>query len=174
MNAKLTDVIVTKHAADQAESRFNVNDPYNWVRQKAKSADFISVICNSQGKPARLFAKKGVCLAVDYTEDKVITVYEGNKSPISDKLARFAKKELAKAEKDEVRTIRKADILRGEIEMELGELRIKLARSRSLPKQLAYKARISALEMRLADLPEEKNEARRKKTQVVKGFAAFV
>jgi len=166
---------VSNHAHKRAVERFGVKDPQNWVRQKMEHAKYMDEVIDEKGKPGRLFACNGVNLDLALDNPVVTTVMIPQACRKSKRsIERLARKEIDKAEKDEVRAIRRAEVLRGEIEMELGELRIKLARSRSFPKQLSYKGRIKALEMRLADLPEEQTEAKRQKTRIVRGFAAFV
>lgn len=173
---KLSNPYVTPHAISRAASRFGVGRSYaiNWAKQKAKTSTFISEIVDNDGKPGRLFVSNGVGLIADITQDVIVTIIDprtyGHAS-VNRKLHRLAAKELANAERDEAKELRKLTKLQAELEIEIGELRLRLVRARSIAKRIAIQARINALKMRVDELPSEEHAVKRDRVRKVTALA---
>lgn len=171
---KLVNPFITPHARQRASQRFNVakHKAIMWTKHKAESAKFVSEIIDDNGKPGRLFVSNGVGLVADLTENIVITVMKPNRhGQTTRKLHRFASKEISLAEREEAKAIRKLTQLQAELEIEIGELRMRLSRARSTPKKLAIQGRMKALKMRLDELPAEVHAIKRERVRKVNALA---
>lgn len=170
MNTKLVNPFITDHAQDRAVKRFGINrrSAVNWAKQKASISRYVTDVLDDNGKPGRLFVSNGVGLIADIAKDVIVTIVDPKSYGYSDlnrKLSRFATQELAIAERNETKQLRNIELLRAEIEIEMGELRLRLLKTRSLPKKLAIQGRMKALEMRLAELPSEEHAVKREKVR---------
>lgn len=172
--AQGTGVQTTKHARQKAEQRFGI--PYKqterWLRQKYASSTYISDMIDDKGNEARMFVSNGVLLAVDKDVDRIITVMTPNwTGETRMKMRKFARQEITKEKTKERRRLNALTRLQAEIEIEIGELRLRLLKTRSLPKKLAIQGRIKALKMRLDQLPQEEHVIKRKRVSAVKSLA---
>ncbi|MBU5266243.1 hypothetical protein [Virgibacillus proomii] len=167
-------VQTTKHARKRAEQRFDI--PYKqtarWLRQKFEHATYITDMIDDSGNIARLFVSSGVLLAVDKDVDRIITVMTPNwTGETRTRMRKFARQEITKEQTKERRRLNAITRLQAEIEIEIGELRLRLLKTRSLPKKLAIQGRIKALKMRLDELPQEEHVIKRKRVSAVKSLA---
>ncbi|WP_077297394.1 hypothetical protein [Virgibacillus pantothenticus] len=169
-----SDVQVTKHARERAEQRFGIprKQTGKWLRQKFSRATHISDIIGDDGNEARLFVVDGILLVVDKAEDRIITVMTPNwTKETCGKMRNFARQEITKEKTKERRRLNALTRLQAEIEIEIGELRLRLLKTRSLPKKLAIQGRIKALKMRLEELPQEEHIIKRKRVVAVQSLA---
>lgn len=170
----MTDVQVTKHARQRAERRFGITrkDSAGWLRGKFAKATHITNIIGDDGNPARLFVSDGVLIVVDKGADRIITVMTPNWTrETCDKLRNFARSEITKEQTKERRRLNAVTRMQAEIEIEVGDLRLRLLKTRSLPKKLAIQGRIKALEMRLDEIPQEQHVIKRKRVVAVQSLA---
>ncbi|SET42825.1 hypothetical protein SAMN05216389_11138 [Oceanobacillus limi] len=179
MKTTLDNPIIKYHAKLRATERFGIKRSIveNWAKQKASTSVFVSEVIDDNGKPGRLFVSNGVGLIADITQDIVVTIVDPKTygfSEINRKLSRFAANELTIAERNEAKELRNIERLRAEIEIEIGELRLRLLKTRSLPKKLAIQGRMKALEMRLNELPSEEHAVKRKRVRKAIALARVI
>lgn len=172
--AQGTGVQTTKHARQRAEQRFGI--PYKqtarWLRQKFARSTYVSDIIGDDGNEARLFVEDGTLIVVDKDVDRIITVMTPNWTrETCDKMRKYARQEITKEQTKEQRRLNALTSLQAEIEIEIGELRLRMLKTRSLPKKLAIQGRIKALKMRLDELPQEEHMIKRKRVVAVQSLA---
>lgn len=159
---------IGKHAKERAEERYGMT-PFDfgyYVGKNHRKFRYVSLTYGYNSELGRMFVYDGKTFILHLTENEIITTYECDMKKSTKTSERYAARikrkadaifnaEIKKIESAEARALRKLEMFRAEIEMELGELRQTFAKARSIAKKIALRARLSALELRLQDIPSE-------------------
>lgn len=175
----LNSPLITRHAKERAQQRFGISpkDAQKWFAKKAELSSFLTVSIQRDGSKRRLFSVGDTILVVDYTDDRIITVYslaENQMKEADESIRQFARNQIAQSERMQNRTLRELAVLRAKIEREIAERQAQLRRARSIAKKIACQARIIALETRLSDLPNERIAAQKEHVIKSRGFARVI
>lgn len=168
---------VCQHAVDRAIDRFGIkhNVAEDWVRNNLKKAKFIAITLNDKGQTTRLYAHNRIGFVLAAEENIVITLYSPNVPPtMYEKVSKMVERELAKLETNERKVTRRNTIMKAELNVEIAEHKLRLMRARAESTKMAINARLAAIEERIAELDAEIVEAKRAKTIIAKGAAAYL
>ena len=169
---------ITLHAQDEAVKKFGVRPKHaeEWVRSKLSKARFISDILSEDGNLCRLYATERISIVLDMRENKVVTVYPRHRAPESlrQRIESMIAKELRKLKRHETALERKYRLPKAELEVEKAELNLRLLKTKSEAVKLACQARINAIDQRIAEMDEEIENARIKRSTFAKGVAMYV
>ncbi|MEH7521726.1 hypothetical protein V7149_00365 [Bacillus sp. JJ1503] len=155
---------IDKHAKQRAEERYGMTpDELNkYLGKHFREFEFVTVTYGYGGKPSRMFVHEGKTFIFRMYDNYLQTTFPANGVKSGTITKRLAKKfaglyneELRKFERWEARKIRELVRFQAELERELSDIRYRLTTVRSLAKKIAYRARIVAIELRIADIPEE-------------------
>jgi hypothetical protein len=170
-------VVVTNHAIERANERFNIPKAKasEWIKSKVRHSEFISITMTDEGKEGRLFAKDGIAFVLNLDRDLVITVYKPFEHQlIVETIKKVALRELRKFERQENKISKINNLTMAELEVEKATCNLDILKSRSQSKKNALQARINAVQMRIEELNNEVISAKREKTNVAKSVAAYV
>ncbi|WP_232696135.1 hypothetical protein [Brevibacillus daliensis] len=173
----MTAVTVTRHAAEEAVKDFRIpqRTAEEWVRSTFRKARFVANIISGEGKPTRLFSHNGIALAVAPEEDRVITVYPANPSAtVRQRVQAMVQRELAKIERREQALLRRNELTKAELTVELAQLQLRLIRARSEATKLASQARINAINEYFTQLDSDLLAVKHEKRAVAKTVAAYM
>lgn len=161
---------LTKHAKERICERFNVKEggEQKFFDRWFSKAEFV---CEKDG--ASVYIVGNIRFIIALKTDTVVTVI--NHTEYADKPAQLSFKQrvqaFIKSEIDRIKNGGEQEValvlsLKTDIIGELADRYDELGRTRSLPKQLALKGRIAALEERLGEVPSDmkhvRDEVRRK------------
>lgn len=171
-------IFVSPHACDRAVEYFGVDRskaPMHVMDLLRKSSLISPLVCDEEGKPARMFAYRRTVFIVHPTEDTVYTLYpqhkanESVRSPIENLILRSIKT----AERREKREQKRISIRKAELHIERGQAELRLAKSGSSRVIAEMDARITVIDEELRKLNRELIEAQREKTNIMKSAAAY-
>jgi hypothetical protein len=173
---------VTPHAINRAVERLGVSaeQAKNHLTQLMQTAYYNGDTTHPSGTVMRIYDHhKSRTRLIVAPDDTIITVYKVTDlfdipEVLSVKVTELFKRELAKFERIERKLTRSNTLLKAELQVELAELNLRLLRARSQATKNACQARINAINERIAELDEEIIEAKRNKSIIAKGVAAYL
>lgn len=157
---------LSKHSKERALERFNMTAKEfgDYVMKNHRKFEYITTSYGYGGKPSRLFIFDGKAFVFSLNTNEIITTYPIDDKKCTDQIKRISnrvglimKKEVESIERREQRKLNAIQRFQAELEKELYELRTMFTKSRSFAKKLAIKARITAVELRILELPEEES-----------------
>jgi hypothetical protein len=174
---------IEKHAKERAEERYGMSAKEfgEYVGRNSRYFKYVSTTYGYSGGLGRMFTYEGKTFILHLTENAIITTYPCDMKKATNASKSYARKlkktalnifdtEVQKIERAEAKAIRKLELFRAEIELEIGTLRINFARARSIARKIALKARIHALESRLTDIPGEEATIRIEKMRKIQAL----
>lgn len=174
----MTDVKIEKHAIDRAVQRFGVQreNATKWIQTQFSLAQFIGEHDDSSGKRRRLYSNGFVLFGVSTRDMAIVTVYKPTtkSADIKRKVTDFVAKEVRKIQRKLEMVERESTIKIAEMRLEIAQVDLRKAKSRSDSVRLACDSRVSALneEIRLITIEIEKTRAER--DLAMKTHAAYV
>lgn len=167
------------HAKERICERFNVKPggEQAFVDRHFPKAERVVDIVNERGNPCAHYVTGNIIFVVDEKNNEIITMKTKNKwfgsSPqLIEKLRAFIKSEIDGIKLTGIQREELSELLKHEIVTELAKRYAELKRARSIPKQLALKARIAALEERFGEIPSDIKTVRAETRREINGALA--
>lgn len=173
-----TQVKVEPHANKRAVERFGVthDDATRWIREQFSTATFIGDTVDSFGVPGRLYSNGDVVFGVAPGEMRIRTVFkpESRHPELERRVDEFLAKEIRKIDRHVEKLKRESSIKIAELNLEIAQLELCKAKSRSDSVILACEARIRAIGDVIRELEREVNVAIHDRHLALKTKAAYV
>ncbi|KQL18820.1 hypothetical protein [Cytobacillus solani] len=172
-------VTLSGHAKQRIKERFKIGNqtPEQWVENMLSKAMYCGVGVDDDGNESRVYSFRGASFFLAIKADVVKSVIPPRKSDrkrYRDAVTRVIAEELARVNDTISQQIESIQTFVDELIEEIEYLNDCLKRTRSLPKKLAIKGRIKAVEERVNELPEEAHELKRELTRYARGAAAYL
>jgi hypothetical protein len=172
-------IFVTPHALDRAVEYFGVDRgkaPMHVMDLLRKASLIDANSLSDDGTVFRLYAYKRIVFAVAPHEDKVITLYPRDDSPIAvrEGVAKVLSTLLRAAQRKETREVKRLELRRAELTVERAECALRKLKTTSINVAKQMDGRIAEIDGEVAAINAEIFEVRREKTTLAKGIAAYV
>lgn len=171
---------IRRHAQHRAIVRFNrasKKDARGYIRSTLRNAVFVGETTCDKGNPGLLFAyhRHGIVVSPDRRE--VITVIKLESvtyEPLKAQVRELHAKEYRKFDRKERALRKRLELIKAEADVEIAELRLMALKTNSIPRRLACKARINAINEYIRELEEEIKEITDEKRRVTKSQASVM
>lgn len=174
----MTDVKIEKHAIDRAVQRFGVQreKAAEWLQAQFKLAKFIGETIDNTGATRRLYSNGEVLFGVPAHELAIITVFKptSKNADIKRKVVDMVAKEVRKIQRKLEQVERESTIRIAELRLEVAQVDLRKAKSRSDSVRLACDSRVNALNEEIRLITIEIEKARAERHLALKTHAAYV